>query len=154
MECEICGKEAGRGKRIEVDGSSLIVCEECSKFGKQKEEEVERARPVSAFEHDSYFGKTETAQQKAFGARPAKKINEPYSKQKEFDLGLEIAEDFGKRVRKAREQKGLTVKELAMKLFEKESLLHRIEHQSIKPSDKMIAKLEKELGIELKTKTS
>ena len=76
----------------------------------------------------------------------------PRFREKEFDLGLEIVPDFGKRIRKAREAKGLTAKELAMKIFEKESLLHRIENQAIKPSDLMIEKLEKQLGIQLKKK--
>jgi len=128
MECEICGRQAGRGKKIELDGSTLIVCEECAKFGVEKEEERPR---------------------QSFGPR----ISGIPIVEKEFDLGLGIAPDFGKRVREARERKGLTVKELAMKIFEKESLLHRIENQAIKPSDSIIQKLERELGIELKSET-
>ena len=130
MECEICGKRTVAVKEIELDGNSLIVCTGCSTYGKEKEKVA-----------------------KPFGASLFVKNNEAYQGRKEFDLGLEISDDFGKRVRRAREKKGLSVKELAMKIFEKDSLIHRIENQEIKPSDKLIGKLEKQLGIELKSKT-
>jgi len=127
MQCEICGRETMQVKQVQVDGSTLIVCPGCASFGHEvKEEHVKRP------------------------AMPLHRIRQPGFKEKEFDLGLGIEPDFGKRIRKAREAKGLTVKELAMKIFEKESLVHRLENQAIKPSDSMIAKLEKELGIQLK----
>jgi len=132
MDCEICGKEIGKLRQSVVDGNTLFVCEDCSSFGKEK-----------AIKESG-----ETLQRPA----PQKAILPPNFREKEFDLGLEIVDDFGKIVRKAREAKGLTTKELAMKIFEKESLLHRIENQAIKPSDEMIKKLGKQLGIQLKKK--
>ena len=132
MDCEICGKEIGKLRQTVLDGNTLFVCEGCSSFGKEKaikEAAEQLQRPA-----------------------PQRAVLPPRFGEKEFDLGLEIVDDFGKQVRKAREQKGLTGKELAMKIFEKESLLHRIENQAIKPSDSMIKKLEKQLGIQLKKK--
>ena len=85
--------------------------------------------------------------------RPVRTSRPPRFEDEKLDLGLEIVPDYGKIIRKGREAKGLTVKELAMKIFEKESLLHRLENQSIKPSDELIRKLEKQLGIGLKKKT-
>jgi len=131
MECEICGKETGTLKQIKLDGTTLIACSDCSAFGK----EVEMPKEEIAY------------------ARPVRTIMPPRFQEEQLDIGLEIVPDFGKRIRKARESKGLTVKELAMKIFEKESLLHRMENQGIKPSDSIISKLEKELGIDLKNKT-
>ena len=125
MECEVCGKETGKGKLVVIDGNTMIACMSCASFGKEKEEKQEQVPFM-------------------------KQVLPPDFKGKEFDLGLDIVEDYGRRVRQARDAKGLTVKELAMKIFEKESLLHRIENQSIKPSDEMIGKIEKELGIKLK----
>ncbi len=132
MDCEICGKEIGKLRQTVVDGNTLFVCEECASFGKEKAVE-----------------KTEKTVQKP---APQRTILPPEFRKKEFDLGLEIVDDFGKQIRKAREAKGMTTKELAMKIFEKESLLHRIENQAIKPSDEMIKKLGKQLGIQLKKK--
>jgi len=133
MDCEICGNAAGKGKKILLDGGKLIVCDECASFGEEIIEEEKPAKALAAA----------VLREKAFSPVP----------EKEFDLGLDIVPDFGKIVRKARELKGLTVKELAIKIFERESLLHRIENQSIRPSDEIIKKLEKELKIELKQKT-
>jgi len=132
MDCEICGKEIGKLRQTIVDGNTLFVCEKCASFGKEKviektEEPLQRPAPQKIIPPQEFRGK-------------------------EFDLGLEIVDDFGKQIRTAREAKGLTTKELAMKIFEKESLLHRIENQAIKPSDEMIKKLGKQLGIQLKKK--
>lgn len=131
MDCEICGGPAGKGKKILLDGTKLVACEKCASFGVEIKEEEAIAR----------------TEMHASIARQFSPVAE-----KEFDLGLDIAPDFGKIVRKAREAKGLTVKELAIKIFERESLLHRIENQSIVPSDAIIKKLENELKVSLKQK--
>lgn len=133
MECEICGNQAGKGRKILLDGGKLIVCDECASFGEEIKEEE---KPTKA-----------RAEAAVFNSRPFSFVSE-----KEFDLGLDIVPDFGKIVRKARESRGLTVKELAIKIFERESLLHRIENQGIRPSDEIIKKLEKELKVGLKQK--
>lgn len=133
MQCEICGAEAGKGRTIELDGSTLIVCAECVAFGVEK-------KPLA-----------EATGGAANAPKPTQTIGQPFFEREEFDLGLDIVPDFGARIRKAREQKQLTVQELAAKVFEKESVLHRIESQAIKPSDQLIAKLEKALGIKLKS---
>jgi putative transcription factor len=144
MECEICGRETSKAKMIIVDGSSLIACKACASFGKEK--------PMPAGMDGSLPGGAESKFEGERARRvPVKRVFFEPMKQ-EFDLGLEIVPDFGKRVMQARQKKGLTAKELALKVFEKESLLHRIENQAIKPSDSLIKKLEKELGIELREK--
>ncbi len=128
MECEICGKTVSKGKVVMVEGTMMTACTGCASFGKEVEKPREAASP---------------------GTRS---ILPPNFQGKEFDLGLDIVADYGKLVSQARASKGWTAKELAMKIFEKESLLHRIENQSIKPSDSMISKLEKQLGVKLKQK--
>jgi putative transcription factor len=129
MDCEICGKTISKLKQVVIDGNTFFACEQCASFGKEKAE----AKAGKGIGMQGNAGQV------------------PFSN-KEFDLGLEITPDFGKRILQARQAKGMTTKELAMKIFEKESLVHRIEHQGIKPSDALIKKLEKELGITLKNK--
>jgi putative transcription factor len=89
----------------------MIACPQCANFGKEAE------------------------QPKSQNPIHARRILPPKFQEQELDLGLEIVPEFGKKIRMAREAKGLTAKELAMKIFEKESLLHRIENQGKKPSD-------------------
>ncbi len=60
-----------------------------------------------------------------------------------------VVTDFGQRIRVAREQKNLTMKEFAEKISEKESFLHKIESSQHKPSDVLIQKIENFLNISL-----
>lgn len=61
---------------------------------------------------------------------------------------IEIAE-CAKQVKKAREKKGMTQKQLAVALAEKESVIHRIESGKIKPPVNIAKKLEQFLGIKI-----
>ncbi|MEM3812196.1 MAG: helix-turn-helix domain-containing protein, partial [Thermoplasmata archaeon] len=70
----------------------------------------------------------------------------------ELDATEVLVEDFGARIKKAREAKKLTIEDLAKKLLEKKTLLSKIERQESKPDDKLIKKIEKELNIKLKEK--
>lgn len=61
---------------------------------------------------------------------------------------LEIS-DCANQVKEAREKKGLTQKQLAQAIAEKESVIHKIESGKSKPSLKTAAKLEQFLNIKL-----
>ena len=60
-----------------------------------------------------------------------------------------IVSDYAKRIRQAREKLGLTQKDFAMKISEKESVLHKLETGAIEPSIETAKKLEKTLKIKL-----
>ncbi len=62
---------------------------------------------------------------------------------------MELVDDYHEVVRTAREDRGWSQAELGMKIKEKESLVHRIETKSIRPSTKVAKKLEKTLNIKL-----
>jgi len=62
---------------------------------------------------------------------------------------FDIREDYFDIVRKAREKNGLTQKDLAQKINEKESIIHRIETGHMRPSRKLARKLEDALEIHL-----
>ena len=61
----------------------------------------------------------------------------------------ELAQDYDERIRNAREQAGLTQEELANQLNEKTSLIRKIEHGDVLPSDDVQKKLERALDISL-----
>ncbi len=61
----------------------------------------------------------------------------------------EISEDYNIKIKKARESKNLTIKDLALKINEKESLLHKIENKHIKPTLDLARKIENKLGIKI-----
>ena len=62
----------------------------------------------------------------------------------------ELVEDFAARIRNARSRMGMTQKDLAAKLNEKQTILSKVESGGMRPDEKLIRKLQKELGIVLK----
>ena len=65
------------------------------------------------------------------------------------EADFDIREDYPARVKNAREKIGLTQKDLARKINEKESVIHRIETGHMRPSRKLARKLEGALDIKL-----
>ncbi len=120
MQCEICGSETALPKKINLDGSHMLVCKGCATYG------VEERTPQPQY--------TSAQAQKP---------------QNLFEMGGDIIPGFGKVIMQARQRKDLTFDELGKKVFEKASLLHRIESEAVKPSPKLVKKLENELGIKL-----
>jgi putative transcription factor len=60
-----------------------------------------------------------------------------------------LANDYGDRVRDAREGRELSIKELADSLNEKESVIKKVEREELKPDKSLAGKLSKELDITL-----
>lgn len=133
MQCEICGKSFSFGKKIDVDGSQLMACNDCASFGKELVE-------ISA--------------QKRFESKPVPSVSRPFiqkSSAEEFGE-MSVVRDYGSRIRHAREKMNLTIEDFAKKLSEHDSILKKIESQKILPTDSMIGKLEKACGISLREK--
>lgn len=70
-----------------------------------------------------------------------------------FDEMEEVAQDYDQRIRDAREATGLTQEELANQLNEKASLIRKLEHGDVLPSDDIQTKLERKLDISLAEST-
>ena len=136
MECEICGKPIeGKPIRTKIDGSVLEVCKECSKYGR-----VQRDTPLERkFVSRNKKGNPQN--------RPQAKQN-VQRRRREEPMG-ELVEDFNVIVRKARESKGWTREELGAKIYEKVSVINRIESGKMEPDVKLAKKLEKTLNITL-----
>ncbi len=61
----------------------------------------------------------------------------------------EMAEDYGARIRRAREHMKIPINVLAEMLSEKEGVISRVEQQKMTPPEALRKKLEKALGIKL-----
>jgi putative transcription factor len=132
MQCELCGaKIRGAPKIVRIEGAELRVCGSCARLGT----EVHRP-PVRPSAHTKAPGATATPPR-----RRSRDI---------FDMMEgEIADDYAKRVRDSRMQKGWSQKDLAMKIKEKELLIKKIEKGDLIPEDDVRKKLEQVLGISL-----
>ena len=125
MRCEICGREA-KLKRAMVEGVEMMVCQECSRYGVILPEKK----------------KTTTI------AKKTKKII-PYSKDVFEEMKQELVSDWGKKIKEARERKGMSRQELGAKVGEKTTTIAKIENEELRPPDETVRKLEKVLEIKL-----
>ncbi len=134
MPCELCGRECKGGKEAIIDGAKMFVCPDCMKFA-EGFVEPEPARPSG-----------QPQVQKA----PVKRIlNIERDIYKDKGMQKELVNDWNHVIEHARKKKGLTREELGFKIGERTVTIAKLENGDLRPSDQTIAKLEKELGIQL-----
>ncbi|MFB6145648.1 MAG: multiprotein bridging factor aMBF1 [Candidatus Nanohaloarchaea archaeon] len=119
--CELCGQSADSLKKVKIEGAVLKACDSCADMGTE----------------------VSTSSKK----RKKKSRNRSRSRRNEKVL----VNDYGTRVKEAREDEEISIKELADDLNEKESLISKIEKQDLKPDNSLAEKLSKRLGIKLYT---
>jgi len=120
INCDLCGKVKERLNRALIEEVELNVCSDCSKFGKI----LPQFKKYSA----------ETQNQRI------------ENNEEKVEL---LAEDYSDIIRKKREMAGLSLKDFANKINEKESIIHKIETGAFEPQLALAKKLEKALGIKL-----
>ena len=123
MQCDLCGSEEELFL-AEIEGTKLNVCKNCSRFGK-------------------IIGKTKTE-----GTQKIKRT-EKIMAVPEKEIVQIITKDYSNLIKEKRESLGLKQKELAKKIAEKESVIHKVESGHVEPSISLARKLEKTLGIRL-----
>jgi putative transcription factor len=136
----MCGDTIkGVPKLVRVEGAELSVCSKCEKYGT----EVQQVRRT-----DIRAPQRGTAARP--GTAPAGGAAQVRYKRDMFDfMEGEIVDDYAVRIRHAREEKGLSQKDLAMLMKEKEHLIRKIENSELIPEDDVRKKLEKALDIRL-----
>jgi putative transcription factor len=115
-----------------IEGARLTVCGECAKHGKICYDEP---RPKQVFPKPK--------------AAPVAFRVQTRPSTPPVDTSVELTEDYGTRIRKAREKLGLSHEELGKRLNEKVSLLKKIEMGKMTPSDKLATALEHILKVKL-----
>ncbi len=117
----MCGK-TDANILTEIEGVQLRTCMNCAKLGRQ----IRREYPT----------------QKAV-------IPKPRIVAAVDEVAEEIVEDYFEVIKKAREKQGLTQEQLAIKINEKSTLIHKAETGHMAPTIALARKLEKALGIKL-----
>lgn len=115
-------------KKAKIEGSVMIVCDECAKLGK-----IQKHLQNQNLENQTNL-------------RKIKQQNKNYSKDEPKE---ELVEDFNVKIRKARESKNLSREELGQKIYEKVSVINRIESGKMIPDIRLTKKLENALNITL-----
>ena len=127
MQCELCGRECDC-KPAMVDGVRMMLCPGCMRHGKGI-----TVKPESA-----------VARKPDFGRIKRHKTVDVYK-----DMSKELISNWNIIIKNAREKKDLTREQLGFRIGERTVTIAKIENGDLRPSDKLVEKLEKELDIKL-----
>lgn len=143
MLCEMCGKEVPLTSRVRLERSVLSVCPDCAKFGTLVDPVP---APASAPPASGSRARPEGGVTAHSGPRRRLEERDLYQ-----EIGeLELAPDWNRRIRVAREARQWTPEVLGKKLNEKKSIVLKIESGSFHPPDALIRKLEHLLQVRLR----
>ena len=131
MPCEMCGKAYSGCRPAMIDGVKMLLCPECMKYGTA-------LKPSSQ-------GSIRSNKPSLPGQIPRPRAQKDVFKQ----MGKDLVSNWSKVIQEAREKKGLTREELGFRIGERTVTISKLENGDLRPADKMIEKLEKELGIKL-----
>ncbi|UCF59520.1 MAG: TIGR00270 family protein [Candidatus Bathyarchaeota archaeon] len=133
VRCEVCGRRIrGKSFKAVIEGAKMIVCRDCARLGSVHWE----AQPVRRIKR---VGKT---------LEPVKlSIKKPSTPS--LVETLEVAENFGARIRRARRELELSHEDLGRKIGEKVSVLRKIESGKMTPDHALAEKLGHALKIKL-----
>jgi len=146
MLCEMCGNEVESTSRTRIEGSILRVCPDCARFGTPVDPPPAPAPPVRPGASRTAAPVVRAATGRATG--PGRRLAE---RDLYEEIGeLELAPDWAKRVRIAREALGWTPEELGKKLNEKKSVVLKIEAGGLHPTDTLVRKIEHLLKVRLR----
>ncbi|MDQ2051936.1 multiprotein bridging factor aMBF1 [Natronolimnohabitans sp. A-GB9] len=148
VQCEMCGAETSSPKTIKVEGAKLDVCSNCTDFGTEVKQPSSSSSSTK-YSTDSSSGAESSGTSSASTTSSSSGGSSTRQRSDMFDDMDELATDYDDRVRKARENKGLSQSDLANELNEKSSLIRKIERGDTLPSDRVQSKLERFLEIDL-----
>jgi putative transcription factor len=142
MLCEMCGKEVETTTRERIEGSVLRVCADCAKFGKPIDPPPVPAPARPGTPPVRYGG----GASRASGGPRRLEERDLYT-----EIGeMELAADWPKRIRLAREALHWTPEEFAKKLNEKKSIVLKLEAGGFRPPDDLVRRVERLLKVRLR----
>ena len=129
MQCELCGRVCGC-RPASVEGVRMMLCPDClTQHGTVVEEKIQS----SSITQSPFLNR----------------IRKPIEKDVYKDMNKELVSGWNEIIRNARKKKGLSREELGFKISERTVTIGKIENGDLRPSDKIVKKLEKELNIVL-----
>ncbi len=142
MLCEMCGKNVPSTARARIEGSVLSLCPDCVRFG-----QLVDPPPVAPSAGET-SGRRPVVGSSTRPAGSARRLEE---RDLYTEIGeMELAPDWFKRVRVAREAHAWTPEDLGKKLNEKKSVVLKIEAGSFRPPDALVRKIEQLLKVRLR----
>ncbi|KHO44967.1 MAG: hypothetical protein QS98_C0014G0018 [archaeon GW2011_AR3] len=133
MQCEMCGINIA-SQKVLIEGTEMTVCADCGKFG-------EMIEALASAKKDEKATIQKRSVLSTFNTRP-RAMPEP-------EIQEIIVGDYAEILHRKRERMGMTQKEFAAFLAERESIIHKIETNSYEMPIKMARKFEKLLKVSL-----
>ena len=154
VQCEMCGAESQTPKTIKVEGAKLDVCSTCTDFGTEVKTAGSTSSTGTKYSTSQSGSQSTGSSSTSSGSSGRPTSSRPSSsggggRSDMFDEMDELAPDYGDRIRRGREEKGLSQSELADQLNEKASLIRKLERGETLPSDGVQSKLEGHLDVSL-----
>jgi len=144
MLCEMCGEDVTSTSRVRIEGSVLRVCPSCAKYGLALDPAPSAAAPEA-------IGRAPRPGATAPAIRSGTRVRSLEERDLFRDMPeLELAPDWFRRIRLAREKLNWTPEELGKRLNEKKSVILKMESGSFRPPDESIRKIERLLKIRLR----
>ncbi|MCS7103734.1 MAG: multiprotein bridging factor aMBF1 [Candidatus Korarchaeum sp.] len=135
--CELCGGTFyGRPVLVDLEGYKASLCGRCARKVKSKKTGEKALEP-------QVREVPQVKQQK----RVPREVSVPKRERKEAEV--ELVEDYGRRIREARESLGLSIEQVAASLNIKASLLRNIESERVVPSYELARGIEKLLEVSI-----
>jgi len=152
VQCEMCGAETSSPKKVKVEGAELDVCGDCSDFGTEVKQQSSSGETSTKYSTGSSGGSSTSSSASGGTSTTSSTASSgggSRSRSDMFDDMDELAQDYDERIRRAREDEGLSQADLANELNEKASLIRKLERGDTLPSDDVQAELEGYLDIDL-----
>ena len=127
MQCELCGMESSGCRPALVDDVRMMLCPGCMKHGTGVKDVVH------------------VDVQKSILGR----IKRPRERDVYVEMDKELVSGWNDLIKRARKKKGLSREKLGFNIGERTITISKIENGDLRPSDEVVGKLEKELGITL-----
>jgi putative transcription factor len=123
VDCDMCGKKNISPTKTKIEGTIMTTCSDCSKYGETLIDPTKRVNNFTT-------------------SRPRTQRVDP-------EANKFVVRDYSVLVKQARELKGLKQEQVAKALNEKESIIHKVESGTFKPSFRLAQKLENFFSIKL-----
>jgi putative transcription factor len=132
LQCEVCGKTLReKPVLVEIEGATMRVCNGCAKFGTPVKP-PSKPRPYATM------------------TKPRKNVAPKVAfKQRSRTNELEPIPDLAEVIRKERHKREMTQEDFGKLLFEKASIINKIESGRLVPSNPTLRKIGKKLGVTL-----
>ncbi len=141
MLCEMCGKDVATTSRVRIEGSVLRLCPDCARFGTVLDPPTVPVAAPATTRVPAFSG----GASRGGGGRSLQE-RDLYT-----EIGeLELAPDWPKRIRLAREALKWTPEEFGKKLNEKKSVVLKLESGGFHPPDELVRRVERLLKVRLR----